>query len=176
MAKVNLSAPWTTCYRQFQAFFKYDPEVKVMYNSNGPELKLLVEDPVKADALTQLLEPSRTFGNVTLKITVVPANKAADEVLPELASDIALVTAALNKNPIVSQIKDISSAYISNPWCYVAFKKEVVQFFNDNLSDMNGLTSTLYQDIANEIFPRHAGVFFCTATGNGLGAPLGEWP
>ena len=177
MPKVNLAAPWTTCYRQFQAFFKNDPGVNVMYNSNGPEIKLAVENPVKAEALTQLLEPVRVYGNVAMKITVVPANSTDNGDLPEMSDDISLIKAALDGNEAVALVQDIPQAFITNPICYVAFKKEVVQFFNDNLSDLHGLTSTLYQDIAEEIFTHHNGVCFCTDIGGkALGAPLGEWP
>ncbi len=174
MAKVNLAAPWTTFYRQVQAFFKNDPEIKVMYNAQGPELKLYVDNPVKAEALTQLLEPTRTFGNVTLTISVVPSNKAVDGGIPEMNCDSALIKAALAGNGAVSLVKDV--VVMANTLTYVAFKKEVVQFFNDNLSDLRGLTSTLYQDIAEVIFTHHLGVCFCTDAANGLGAPLGEWP
>ena len=179
MAKVNLAAPWTTCYRQFQAFFKNDPSVKVEYNSNGPEIKLYVECPQKAEALTQLLEPTRTFGNITLKITVIPANNPGDDPgcdLVGMPDDIARIKTAVYGNKAVYEIVDIKQEFITNPLTYVVFKKEVVQFFNDNLSDLHGLTSTLYQDLAEAIFTEHSGVCFCTAANTGLGAPLGEWP
>ena len=39
-----------------------------------------------------------------------------------------------------------------NSFTYVVFEKEVVQYWNDNLGDINGLRSTLYQDLAKEIF------------------------
>jgi hypothetical protein len=175
MAKVNLAAPWTTFYRQVQAFFKKDPEIKVMYNAQGPELKLYVDNPVKAEALTQLLEPTKTFGNVVLTISVVPSNKAVDGDMPEMNNDIALIKAALAGNGAISGITDITGV-MCNPITYVSFKKEVVQFFNDNLSDLHGLTSTLYQDLADVIFTHHLGVCFCTDAANGFGAPLGEWP
>jgi len=175
MAKVNLAAPWTTCYRQFQAFFKNDPSVKVEYNSNGPEIKLYVECPQKAEALTQLLAPTRTYGNVTLKITVIPANAPCGDLM-EMVDDIARIKAAIHGNKAVSEVVDIKQEFITNPLTYVVFKREVVQFFNDNLSDLHGLTSTLYQDLAEAIFTEHVGVCFCTTANTGLGAPLGEWP
>lgn len=51
-----------------------------------------------------------------------------------------------------------------NSFTYVVFEKEVVQYWNDNLADYNGLTSTLYQDLAKEIFEdaNLDGVYFCT--------------
>ena len=65
---------------------------------------------------------------------------------------------------------------------YVVFKNCVVQFFNDNLNDAHGLISTLYQDIAEELFrdailPGGGMVAYCTDVERGaLGKPLGEWP
>ena len=62
---------------------------------------------------------------------------------------------------------------------YVVFKNCVVQFFNDNLNDCHGLISTLYQDIAAEIFEdaNLNGVYYNTDVERGaLGMPLGEWP
>ena len=62
---------------------------------------------------------------------------------------------------------------------YVVFKNCVVQFFNDNLNDCHGIVSTLYQDIASEVFG-DAGVtnvYYNTDVEVGkLGKPLGEWP
>lgn len=177
MPKIKLAAPWTTLYREFQVFFKNDPDVKVVFDENGPELKLYVEDPEKAEALTQLLETSRTFGNVTMKITVVPANGAQGLfVSNDCSGVISLLKIALKGNNAVSQIVDIPNRMIGNPLCYVAFKREVVQFFNDNLGDLHGLTSTLYENVANDIFTTHNGVCFCTDTIAGFGMPLGEWP
>jgi hypothetical protein len=51
------------------------------------------------------------------------------------------------------------------------------------LNDPHGITSTLYQTIAEEVFEYPDAVFvggisYCTAVedGNKLGVPLGEWP
>ena len=45
---------------------------------------------------------------------------------------------------------------------YVVFVNEVVQYFNDNLYDINGVCSTLYQEIAKEVFKESNSVHFCT--------------
>lgn len=52
--------------------------------------------------------------------------------------------------------------YISNPIAYCSFKKEVVQYPADDLSSETGLKSTLYEDLAREIFENTDGVYFCT--------------
>ena len=46
--------------------------------------------------------------------------------------------------------------------CDCVFAKEVVQYWNDSLSDPYGKVSTLYQDIAKDIFEDTDGVMFCT--------------
>ena len=51
---------------------------------------------------------------------------------------------------------------MTNPITYVIFKKEVVQYYNDSLSDAHGMCSTLYQDIAKRILDADEGIFFCT--------------
>lgn len=45
---------------------------------------------------------------------------------------------------------------------YVVFEAKVVQFFNDDIGDINGIKSTLYEDIAEEVFEKKEGIYFCT--------------
>ncbi len=45
---------------------------------------------------------------------------------------------------------------------HVVFENRVVQYFNDDISDINGLCSTLYQDIAKRVLKNIDNVFFCT--------------
>lgn len=174
MAKLKLAAPWTTYYRQIQAMFKNDEQVRVIFDENEIKIKLYVDNSQKALALERLLPESVTFGNVTLNICVIPAN--IDDKVVEISSDIEAVKQALEGNEAVAQFYPIEGIF-SNRMLYVAFKKEVVQFFNDDLSDIRGMCSTLYANIANELFGRINGVFFCTdSEAKNFGMPLGEWP
>lgn len=95
----------------------------------------------------------------------------------EFEDSIEMIKAALDGNGAVAQFYPIEGIFI-NKLLYVAFQKEVVQFFNDDISDIRGMCSTLYANIANEIFGRLNGVLFCTdSTGEKrFGMPLGEWP
>lgn len=177
MAKLKLAAPWTTYYRQIQAMFKHDKEIRVVFDENEVVLRIFVDNAIKAEALTQLLPDTMTFGNVSLKIAVIPSNAIPQGPLPDLCCDIDYIRAALDGNGAVSQFYPIEYVF-SNKILYVAFQKEVVQFFNDDLSDIRGMCSTLYANIANELFGRLNGVFFCTDSSDskGFGIPLGEWP
>jgi hypothetical protein len=151
--RIKLSTPWVIFYRQIQALFKKDPAVKVVYDQVDNVIRIYVEGGTKAEAIEKLLPSEKTFGNVTVRIVVIPSN--LDE-----NNKISLFEKAFDGNPILSTI--ISGELFGNSVNYVLFKKEVVQFYNDDLSDAHGVCSTLYQEIAKEVFGEDKGVFFCT--------------
>ena len=174
MSKLGLVSSWVQYFRKLEAFFAEDPGVKVLLDNKNAAIKLLVEDGTKAVALEALLPDEMTFGNATVKVIVVPAN-------PKLAAGkIDLVAEAFEGNGAVVGIYSIDRIF-SNTMNYVVFKPKVVQYFNDDLSDAHGIRSTLYQDLAKELFGEDGGVFFCTDVvegkdGKKVGMPLGEWP
>lgn len=151
--KIKISSPWVKFYREIECLFKGDPDVNVTFDEENNTIKLYVNGAAKADALTALLPSEKEFGNVKVKICVVPANK------PKLKMG-ELFETAFEGNPVLSYTKTIDGV-MTNPLTYVVLKKEVVQFFNDNLNDIHGLETTLYQTIAKDVFDG-TGVFFCT--------------
>lgn len=159
MARLRKSSPWIIFYRELQELFRYDDEVKVIYDDNPDEalyeVRLYVETTVKADALEKLLPTEKVFGNVTLTIKVIPANTLEH-------TNVPLYEAAFEGNEALSYIKTVGGGILSNDITYVVFKNQVVQYFSDDLSDPHGLTSTLYQDIAERVFEQKEGIFFCT--------------
>lgn len=154
MSILNLSTPWDLYYREIEALFKDDPQVKVVYDEEAKEVKLYVENAIKADALTQLLPAERNFGGVELKITVIPANVEA--------SKVSLFRSAFDGNPALEDIISTDGPFATN---YVIFKNKVVQYYSDNLGSYYGMTSTLYEDIAKDVFDHAEGIFFCTELG-----------
>lgn len=151
--KLNLSAPWITYVQEVKALFKKDPEVRVEYDEDETYLKLFVENPHKADALTKILPVEKTFGNVILTIDVIPAN--VEESLSQTYK------AAFEGNRAFNYLETVEGIF-TNPISYVVFANEVVQFFNDDLNDIHGLKSTLYEDIARDVFEKKDGMCFCT--------------
>lgn len=157
MARVKLSAPWDVFYREINELFKEDGEIVVVYDEDTKEIKLYVNSKYKATALNDLLPTHMTYGNVIQKITVVPANgfaytgKSKD-------SNFRL---AFAENPVVSRIETVSGMF-SNSITYVAFVNKVVQYYNDDIGDINGQCSTLYQEIAKHVFGNVDDIYFCT--------------
>lgn len=151
---MKLSSPWAIFYRKIESLFIEDPEVTVVFDDETPEVKLYVDNAVKADAIANLLPVEKVFGNVTLKITVVPANN----------EDIGnLFRTAFNGNPALCYVQHFDTQ-LTGPMDCVVFQNKVVQYFNDDLYDIHGICSTLYQDIAKDVFELNGQkVSYCTA-------------
>ena len=164
----KISAPWITYMKELTAMFSEDPEVRVVYNDEDKEVKLYVDSIDKANALEKILCKEKTFGNVTLKVTVYPPNTDDDQL-----TDIFYK--ALSGNPALSMT--VPAQTVLGSFNYIVFENRVVQFFNDQLDDLNGNKSMLYQDIARDIFNPELNACYCTeALDKNLKKPLGEWP
>ena len=150
MAK--LSPPWNTFVSELKALFGEDPDIRITFNEDSYEVRLFVANDEKAEALRQLIPEERIYGNVALKVTVVPAN--ADS-----TNDADTFEKAFKGNPVLKKVLRLKTPF--GEYDYAVFRKEVVQFFNDDLTDPHGNESTLFEDIARDVFG-DTGVFFCT--------------
>lgn len=166
--KLKLSPPWVTFYHDLKEMFGNDPDIKIEIDDDDYSVKMYVEDQEKADALSKILPTEKTFGNVVVRIKVIPANVEEESVAE-------LFKKAFKGNPILADAQDIKGVFDFSA-TYIVFAKRVVQYFNDNMGDINGLRSVLYEDIAREMFATDPGVFYCTDTEDPLKKPLGEWP
>lgn len=154
--KLTLSAPWVLLFHELEAFFAEDKEVRVILDADSFTIKLYVSDEEKADALTQLLASEKQIGNIKVTITVIPPNKLG-------VDKFTLFQKAFKGNPAVNYTRSINGLY-NNTMNFIVFKNKVVQYFTDDLGDINHVRSTLYQDIAKELFGEHEGIFYCTDT------------
>ena len=177
--RLKISPPWVTYVNKLEALFDGDPLIAFNVNYNGedgPSVVLSTNDGDKAAALVKILPEEKKFGGVTLSIAVdcpTMSNRA-------FPTKKELFEVAFKNNPAFAYtMTPVDEGYFWVPVTYVVFKNCVVQFFNDNLNDCHGVLSTLYQDIAEEIFGDAGvqGVYYNTDIERGqLGKPLGEWP
>ena len=187
--RLKISPPWVTIINKIVALFDGDPQIacNVDANSTTPSIIISCNNGDKVTALKQLLPPQYTFGNVVLTVGIDgPETNRAFKTPKELFET------AFKGNPaFVTAVSPVDEGYWFVDITYVIFKNCVVQFFNDNLNDAHGVISTLYQDIAAELFADYLerskrGVHFNTDVEDGvafkadvqkkLGKPLGEWP
>ena len=153
---VWLSAPWYTYYHELEALFGQDPEISMDFSEDEGDytVAMRVRNEEKAYALMQLLPAVRSFGSIAVRIRVIPADEKAE-------SDYNLLLKAFKDNPVFAagikeEITDMN---------YILFKKEVVQFYNDQFDDPRGYKSTLYKTIADDVFTGVHDVFFSTDLG-----------
>lgn len=151
---VKLSPPWAIFYQEINAMFKEDSEIKIEYDEAKPEVKLFIDNEEKADALMKLLPMQKSFGNVSLAITVIPANQ-------NNSSKAELFKIAFKGNPAFVGVTG-SYGPVAPSAEYITFQPKVVQFYTDDLTDPHGFRSTLYQDIAKDVFGEQPGLYFCT--------------
>ena len=163
MARINLSSPWVLFYHEVEAMFKGDDGVRVVLNEDEMKLELYVDSPTKADAIGTLLPEEKVFGGVTLEIIVYPGNKTEYKLknVKTALTPCDIFDAAFKDNKALSFTQEINGAY-NNPIYYIVFKKKVVQYFTDDLGDIFGQRSTLYQEMAKDIFVEMDGVHYCT--------------
>ena len=159
--KLKLSAPWVTYVNKVKALFEKDPEIEITFlNSNwSPRLIIKTDNSNKAAALGIVFPNEKIFGNITLFIDIIGDIESA-----AFECDQDIITALFDGNPVFA-FSELVHDIFGGSILYVVFKNEVVQFFNDNLNDIYGNISTLYQNIAKEIFEDTGaffGVFYCT--------------
>lgn len=152
MGNFELSPPWVTYYRELNELFKNDKEVFIEYDEDKIEIKITTLKYEKSLALKKVLPNEKDFSGVVLKINIVYEEPKMD------------ITGAFNElavnNPVFKLVYSFPTS--TNPIIYVMFAKEVVQYWNDDMSDPHGVTSTLYEAIARNIFTSRENVIFST--------------
>ena len=161
MANMKLSPPWCIFYREVQALFAEDPDIHVVYDEDANIIKLYVEnDAEKADILAKLLPTKKMFGRVGVDVQVIPADGSKPTTdLPENV-DAAMFEKAFKGNSALAYAKTFKNLF-GFVVTYVVFEPDVIQFYTDDISDIHGLKSTLYEDIARDVF-EGVPVNFCT--------------
>lgn len=153
--KVNLSSPWQTYVNELTAMFEKDDEVQIIFDESDYEVKIYVsKNYKKAEALDKILKHEQDFGNVKLKIDVVPPNEEDDDDI------LKVFERAFEGNCAMQYTLPVESPI--GVFRFVAFENKVVQFYNDQLDDPHGFRSTLFQEIAKDIFDEHLDVRYCT--------------
>lgn len=149
---ITLSAPWVEYFNKLVTMFRYDPEVHITMSEQDKVVQIRVDNQIKANALAKLLPQEKTFGNITMKIQVIHSGEE---------DQIAMLRNALNGNPVVNDIAVFDTIF-GNFAC-VIFEPIVAQYYNDNMRDPSGITTTLYQELAKELFNTDNEIVYCTA-------------
>lgn len=165
MKDMKIQAPWVTFHNMVSALFELDPDIIVceLYEDNEFDyaFDIHVEKHDKYVALDRAMPKVRQFGNVDLIIRMY------DEENVGPVSDLDIYRTLFEGNRIVKDFKINTLPDGQTHVGYVRFEPEVIQFFNDDLTDYSGNWSGLAEDIANIVFCEdNRGIYFCTAAVN----------
>ena len=168
MYNLKIEAPWYTFQKKVKALFEGDNDIIVgdIYDMDEDSqfdfaFDIEVTKHEKAEILQKLMPTVRTFGNIVLGIYIYDEeNLNSNDKLMNMYEKL------FEGNPIVKDFKvAVDQAQVAHG--YVRFKPEVVQFFDDDLTDYSGNWTGLAEDIARELFIGTNGeVNFCTAGKN----------
>lgn len=162
----NLSAPWNEYNNQLIALFDEDEDICVedihtsKLNDYDYIISIRVYNHKKFEAMYRLLPDVKEFGNVKVKIIIYDMENEAAEKEPKLIDDLeTLFTGNPSFNRVV-KLRDMAGCEHD----FVVFEPEVVQYFNDDLKDLNGFRTCLVQDVARDVFEdlMAKGIRFCT--------------
>lgn len=141
---MNLLAPWYTYAKKVKAFFAYDDDVTVgdLEDLDGGEysLTITVADPTKAYALQKIIQSDTEFGNVHVYTKVaLEGVESQEEILR-----------AVFKNH--SAVADVAKKLVpGGKYVYIRFLPEIIQFFDDDISDYSGNHTELINKVAESI-------------------------
>jgi hypothetical protein len=154
--KMSMQSPWICFVNAVTQLFQPDPEVEVKWDEAKKELLLVVSDSVKAEAISSIIPCRKDCGGVVVLVNVKVEPKHGDSFY------VNAVEAAFKGNPLFEGLYQFQPEGGLTLCNYAVFKKKVIQYFNDNIADLNGNRSTLAEDLAREVLITQ-GVFYCTS-------------
>lgn len=90
------------------------------------------------------------IGDVTVRAAILGPDEDGENSAEEIASVCDLFRKAFTGNPHFSRVVTVRYP-LGMVLNYCVFKKEIIQFWNDDLSDINGVCSMITSDLAREI-------------------------
>ena len=137
----TLLSPWMIYVNRVMTLFADDDEVNIEYDDENVVLTLRVDNHNKADALFALMPSEKEFGNVTLKVNVVPCNN------DEREED--MYRRAFEGNPVLNAVAEGYGP--AGDVSYALFVPEIIQLKEDDISQFDGLTTLTYAELAKSV-------------------------
>ena len=159
----RLSPPWYTYYNFLKHTIGSDNWVKVldMTEISGSQYIITIQahKEDKARALATILALRQSFGNVIVDIEIIYDGKGVSPYEPPLTINdlVRIFNQALDTNVYFKNVKP--GGFVTT-LIFPIFKKEVIQFFNDDISDyynnFNGVASNVFAEVLRpDIYGTH---------------------
>ena len=163
MFDLFLSSPWVTYHKMVKALFERDPDITVcdIYEPDDVDadyaFNIEVANHDKSVALDKVMPRIRQYGNVIMRVVV------QDTTVNTTVDPAELFETVFKGNNIVKDIKVVKDQAQCDHY-FLRFYPEVIQFFNDDLTDYSGNWSGLAEELAYTVFENAYGMNFCTAS------------
>lgn len=160
---IHLAPPWWQLERELKALFEGDPYVTVgdLVEQSESEKSILIQCSLydQTVAYKEMLNKEYAFGNITVKITVLGPDE--DKEVNEGMTDLELMDLMFRYNPryVGNIVRQDNVRAISYEYC--VFTKELIQFYNDDLSSYVLYTTELASNVVQKVV-RKTSVMCCT--------------
>ena len=161
---LTLQSPWVTYFKMVYNLLTADPEIKMpksITEGEGGKCSFWIEssNSTKIIALSKILKNEIQMGNITVTISF----RCTDDV--EVGENSVVTgtdyTDAFTGNPLFSKV--VTEIFPGGAKVYYAvFKREIITFFNDNMTDYHANSHFIVADIVREIANEDSAVNVCT--------------
>lgn len=153
--ELDLSAPWYVFHTQVFKLFEQDAEVIVDEELEETETGFIFgiysKNIKKIQAIKKLIGSKVVFGDVAVDIDY---GENENEDVAEVWKD------AFSGNPLFCGI--VSADIPFDGSCdYAIFKRDIIDFYDDNISDVNGNSHYIVADLVKEVVS-NKDIFICT--------------
>jgi len=153
---LKLSPPQYTYFNFIKHAIGHDDCLEVLEMQETVEGDYLIQIEVqgrrKARALAAILELHKPISNFNVYIEILNNGQPVEpqEDYETMRDFIAMFKTALNTNCYFESVK-VGQTLAGSPLIFLIFKKDVIQFFNDDLSDFynnyNGVVAHVFREI-----------------------------
>ena len=163
MPNVNLQSPWETIRGKVYNFFAKDPDINVQdrctdVGEGKYSFYIESQDSERLANLEKIMKKSYDLGNITLEIEFKYANGVPDLLVDP--DDVNTWKKAFGCNPyFVEVVTERDPA--GRDWNYAVFSRDVISFFNDDLSDYCANAHFIPAEIVRE-FVEEGHIYCCT--------------
>ncbi|MFZ3589950.1 hypothetical protein ACOI1C_11875 [Bacillus sp. DJP31] len=118
----------------------------------GYLIPILVEDQEIAEALATILTLQKDLGNLTIFVAVLSQGQLVSPIGSNLTPEdiVKLYTTAFETNRFFKSVV-AQEVFLGDVSVFPVFKKSVIQFFNDDLSDLfrhfNAVAAEVFRDV-----------------------------
>jgi len=156
---IGIEAPWHNYHKKVYNLFNGDPEVTVdnilTKNDDGTfEFTISSKNGDKLNAIENLLGYGKVFGNVRVLIKYGYENVEGKDWAN-------IYKTAFTGNPLFSGVVECGMPLMGTN-TYAIFKKDIVTFYDDNLSDYHGNSHYIVADLVKDVVA-DPGIFICTS-------------